>query len=194
MGTLESRVKPLILPLMADQQSVLNITRLTAIARWIALKTMVAEYETPILVSSLQAERTFLMQNEHPPEGWRIFLGRHASPDWQTTYSRNAATLWHRTPPPRYAEVAQPRNTQAVTMGIGQLLLHVVATNVDGLKLPPGRFASLWMKQIWPDPKGFLWRTLPLLNRRQIGMIANELHAAISDPRFPWVPGPDIGD
>ena len=74
MSELDTAVKPILTPLVLDQQTILGKDRQRVLATWIAMKVMVAEHSDPQRVVSTSEDRTFLMKNLSPPTSGKFGL------------------------------------------------------------------------------------------------------------------------
>jgi hypothetical protein len=132
MSDLETAVKPIVTPLILDQQTILGKERLQTLASWIATKVMVAEYSDPPRVVSTAEDRKFLMETGEPPATWKIWIGRQDGRSWYMKYRRHSATLVSS------ADDGSPvipltgtfaKNTQLATFGMGYLIIHVLSSS-----------------------------------------------------------------
>ena len=162
MSELEDRSKKLLLPLILGEAGVFSKDGQKTIATWIAMKVMVAEFSNPIDVSSSFEDRAKLKKLLSPPDnGWRIWILPNDGGNWTTGYLRSSLTMATRSDGeiPRPPNGSYSKNTQSVTLGIGQVVFYVLATSVPGtyFQLPADMINH--MRQIWPFEGNFLWPT-----------------------------------
>ena len=189
MSALENKVKPILIPLMLGQPLVLSIEDQRILSRWFALKAMVAEFSEPGIIATPQSERNHLMLNDGPPSNWQIWIGHKRGSDWRVKYTRSAMTLGISieggplVPP----DGIYAKNSMAVTMGIGELLLYAVAT-------PPGIGVQLDdilaepLRRIWPANGGILWPPGKILTDQDCDHVASALDRFSTT--LPWQPAP----
>ncbi len=190
MSILETRAKPILIPLMLGEPLVLAPENQRTLARWFTLKVMVAEFSEPEALATQQSERDHLMFKDEPPSNWQIWIGHKRGPDWRVKYTRSAMTLGIAMddgplipPDGDYA-----KNAKAVTMGIGELLLYAVAT-------PPGigvRFDGNLtepLRRIWPTSGGIVWPPGKILTDRDCNVVASSLDRF--SETLPWQPAPE---
>lgn len=176
MSTLETRVKPILTPLMLGQPVVLSTADQRTLAKWFAMKVMVAEFSDPRDVSSPQSERDYLMSNEGPPPNWQIWIAHRRGPDWRVKYTRTALTLGVSVDGGliEAPDNSLAKNSKAVTMGIGELLLHAIATPA-GIGVQFDQNLTRQLSQIWPNSNGFLWPPGHILNDAGCDVVASAL-------------------
>ena len=83
MSSVEEWAKPALIPLINGTASFLDHDSQGAVATWIAMKTMVAEYLDPSKVAITLGERQFLRdQRLAPSANWRIWIGNYERTKW----------------------------------------------------------------------------------------------------------------
>jgi hypothetical protein len=160
MSRLQDEAKPFLIPLFEGKDCALDPSARTAISAWITMATMTSEYvsrdSTKIAIS--QGERDWLMNNRIPPEGWRIWIGRHHVKNW--------AGQWiHATFPFASSGMNIPNehrlpNTQTTAIQIGALYIFVISSVFgvipriwDWSNAPRARRC---LRQLWPHNNGTL--------------------------------------
>jgi hypothetical protein len=172
MSSLESKVKPIMAPLIMGHPSVLTEDNQKAIARWLVMKFMVIEFIKQDKPITPQSERHYVMNNDSPPSNWRIWIGHQKANLWNTAFLTEEAMLGQVStdnPPSSFA-----KNTQSISFGIGDLFVQTIHTTVAWLEFnPPQEFFAL--HQIWPFQVSFVWPPGPggILLDRDSGNIAN---------------------
>jgi len=73
LSHLEQQVRPLLLPLIADQQVMLTVDELRTLACWVAKTAMVNQFFLPTYIVTPKEERLFLMSDGSPPDNWQVF-------------------------------------------------------------------------------------------------------------------------
>ena len=189
MSRLEQRAKPILIPLITGQPLVLAQNQQRILSAWITMKIMVAEFEHATDVVSMQNERDLVMNSARAPDNWQIWIGHQSGgPRWLLGYSRQSATLWVGTPPERQSEeIELPKNTQFVTIGIGQLFIQAISTTVAGLSFDPKPANALFQKQIWPYRSGMLWPCLRISSDAAVENFSRNFDRMITAPTFKWI-------
>jgi len=159
MSRLETRVKPVLIPLFKGSPFLLNKYNQEILATWIAMKLMVAEFSVPEDTVTPQIERTLLMRRRRPPDVTGIWIGHYKGTGWGNVYLRNAATLgWapFGTIPKAPAKGSFAKNTQLQTFFIGELFVQAVTVTIKELafQTPP---SAPYLRQIWPFQFEFSW-------------------------------------
>jgi hypothetical protein len=138
MGTLETEAQPFLIPLIKGSSNFYVGTARQKITEWIVMKILVVEHlaymghpADPIFD---QATRSEFMRSRKIPDGFRIWIAMQHGEKWITGFHRHATGLGIATtlPPPPEMN-ARPRNIQAVTWGIGRLLIYLNATSDPAL-------------------------------------------------------------
>lgn len=177
MSALEQRAKPLLIPLLRGEPAVLSKNTQSVLAAWAATKVMVCEHYDPDSITSTQEDRNFLMTNQTPPTFWRIwFANQTGGPEWRSAYSRYAAELGpvpNGEPSPVMGKI--PKNTQAVTLGIGKLLIHAIACSLPNVVFDLPDSYTRYLHRIWPYQGDFFWPPQPALQAREAEFIARSM-------------------
>jgi hypothetical protein len=142
------------------------------------MMVMVAEHTNRDLVSIPQADRTFLMEHEKPPNHWRIWIGAHLNETFPIFTHHVLDFAEEGAEVPRGAR-SSGQNTHATTICLGQhLLIHAMSSInakriVRRWSLPtPVRRA---LHQIWPvDATSVRWSPDLRLNDAGIELLADD--------------------
>jgi hypothetical protein len=155
MSRLESRVRPVLIPLLTGRPLVLNRQNQEVLATWIATRLLVAEFSDPINELVTPAiERSLLMGRRRPPDVMRIWIGRYTEGLLQNIYYRHATPMAV-TPPGRPRNpLPKANNTQAQTFLIGELFVQGITT-LSGVNF---NAPAHWrLHQLWPYRQDFTW-------------------------------------
>jgi hypothetical protein len=175
MSRQDNEIKPILSPLILCQPVVVDEAAQLKLATWIAMKALVAEQSRPEDVASIQPERSALMAGLKPPANWQIWIARQTGILWRVGYQRRASTLGYldgegiaQSPDGTLA-----KNTQSMTIGIGQLLINVVSTRVPELRFsfrdtPIGRA----MHRIHPYQRDLSWPPEQVLDGARSDQVA----------------------
>jgi hypothetical protein len=168
-----------------------NISQQTALARWLSLITILAEFIDPATsVSIPKSDRDYLMNHKLPPiDTWTIAAATSHAIDWRVKYKHHALHTGV------YSDVieatgvmsAVPRNnTQFSSFGMGNVFFQTFVCPVKGIV--SDYRASLrrsGLQQIWPIPNYWFWPlkkrtavfpTKTPLNDEQADTIADSFH------------------
>jgi len=144
MSGLETQVRHILEPLALDRAISLHATDQLVLAKWIAMKVMVAEHNIATLEVTSREARSEFRQSGAIPDGMRIWLWRCGAARWRTRWDRYVFGL--------YAEDEAPSgglNAQDVTFGFGHLLINCLqaAKPEHALLTEP---SALHSRQLWP--------------------------------------------
>jgi hypothetical protein len=187
MSALENAVQPIITPLIATVPYTLTVNSIHVLAKWIALKVMVGERNHPKdAVTPAEDRAKFKNTLEILPE-FKIWIAKCGVGGWQTGYIRHTATL---SLTPDFLPNHRFKNTQSVTFGIGDLLVHVLHSTVTdwGANLsfePAGVVIPLFPlvgSVNWPPSRG--------LSATEANYISGMLHRWLIDHKERWRPFP----
>jgi hypothetical protein len=123
------------------------------------MKMMVTEFSRPHEVCSTQAERDYLRTNLEPPPNWKIWIAHVRGEKWRSAYHRNSSLLGHLNEAgvPVAPDGSLAKNTQSVSLGIGELFFTAISTNLPMAEFNAPRDIKRHIRQIWPAAGGFLW-------------------------------------
>jgi hypothetical protein len=160
MSRLETRVKPILIPLLGGCSTVLTHYDQEVLATWISMKLMTCEFSVPEDVATPATERTLLMGRRIPPEITAIWIGHYKGTGWGNVYVRHAASVGFApvgTFPVIPSKELLVKNVQAQTFFIGELFVQAVTTTVRQLvfQTPPAFVHQL--RQIWPYRTDYSW-------------------------------------
>jgi len=93
LSRLEQHVRPMLVPLIADQQVVLTVDDQRTLACWVATTAMVNQFFSPTYVVTPHEERRYLMSRGFPPDNWAIFAAPLCGEKWSTMIQSEAGTL-----------------------------------------------------------------------------------------------------
>jgi hypothetical protein len=189
MSGLETKAKPILIPLITGTHAVLDRYRQEVVANWIAMKLLTSEFSDPEDIATPELERSLFMGRRQPPDIMAIWIARCAAPGWTNTYWRQAATLgWAPFGTlPDLSGGPLPKNTQSQTFVIGELFVQAVSTTVPEVvfNTPPQVARSI--RQIWPFKVPFLWPPGPSLSDNDVRFITTAFDRYTS--RLPFSPG-----
>lgn len=175
MGKLQERTKPLLLPLLTGEITVLDANQQQILAAWVAMFVMVAEYFDPWKVVTLLSERKVLMNENRAPPNWNIWFGDlDQDSKWPSLLTHFAVPISAPEHVPEIMDNGFPRpNTQTMTFRVGRLYVHVRSSVTDIFE--NWRFARPeLLAQIWPIRRNLVaWPPRRTLSDRDADAIAS---------------------
>ena len=171
MSANEIEIKPILIPLILGESIRLGHEKRTVLAKWIIMKVMVLEHSRPFDKYEEvipQHDRTYLMEKNNPPPGrqWQIWIAHHHSQKWRAWYwgdflrlARIGDAMPERVPEKPYI----PKNTIAVSIGIGQFFCHTLFSTAPNIENRMYTFRDRLIPRIHPSNAVFRWpRGAPL--------------------------------
>lgn len=192
MSRFESRIEPILTPLLKGEVAVLGEDTQAAIAAWLTMKVMVAEASERDSMCTTPTEHMVLKEHLRAPANWRLWIAHHNGRVWASSYVRQAITVafFKDGVPPEPPDASVAKNVQFVTLGLGHLLVAVASTTVPDLEIKlPEQFLRV-MRQLWPYKAGFLWPPGPVLTDDDAELLAASFDRTITSPGFRWVARP----
>ncbi len=182
MSRLETRVKPVLVPLLTGSSIQLNRYNQEILATWIAMKLQICEFsskDNAIVTPAL--ERSLLMGRRIPPDIMAIWIAKYHG-ERENSYFREAAGLaWinrqngEMIPPIAPADRLSIKTTQSQTLIIGELFVQAITTTVPRIvfQMPPSAGATF--RQIWPFQRDFSWPPASVIGDNEANAIATAL-------------------
>ncbi len=188
MGTLETEAQPFLIPLISGTSTFLVASARQKITEWIVMKLLVAEHVAysghpadPIFDQAIRSE---FMRSRKIPDGFRIWIAMQRGEKWVTSFHRHATGLGITpTLPPPPNTATRARNLQAVTWGIGRLLIHLNATTDPAIfnHFVLGRLGPL--HRLWPlDNSIIMWPPPLFVTDTYIDDLTSALERYINSP------------
>jgi hypothetical protein len=189
MSGLETKVIPILTPLLLGQPFALGKYHQEILATWIAMKLMVCEFSVPEDVVTPPLERSLLMGRRLPSTITKIWIGCYQGSFWSSAYERHAALIgWgNASGPLPLPKDAPAKNIQSQTLGIGKLLVQTIGTTVGGVDFNSPKLPNNPLRQIWPYERNFLWPTGQPIIDPQVRLMASGLDQFMR--RLPFSPG-----
>jgi hypothetical protein len=138
------------------EKVILDVHQVHAIATWISLVTVLAEYmdRSQGSVSISEVDRAYLKTCRRPPESWSIFAASLDGKVWRARYRHHSLMVGDFKSLSEYDAAFgehHPNNTQLSTFGIGNLFFQVFSCpkqtlgyNVQSMAIESG------LTQLWP--------------------------------------------
>lgn len=186
MSELENAVRPILTPLIATVPHTLTVDSMHVLAKWIALKIMVGEHNNPKdAVTPAEVRAKFKSTLEIPPD-FKIWIAKCGMGGWQTAYVRHTFTL---SLTPDFLPQHRFKNTQSVTFGIGDLLIHVEHTTVKDLGFNLRFEPTGVVIPLFPIGGSVNWPPIKSLSSNDAHYIAGMLQRWSIDHKERWRPG-----
>jgi hypothetical protein len=189
MSALETQAKPILTPLIRGEKYELREEEQRVLSRWIAVKAVVSEHARRELVATTSEDRREIMKGVVSTQRWQIWVGKHASRQWHHGgYHRNAMTLGALNPAtgvPEPPDNSLVKNTQAVTLGLGALIIYAIFTRVEALgELKFSGQLGEGLRQIHPHRGPIIWPAGVVLSDLQIEHITTAFDRFAA--KFKW--------
>jgi hypothetical protein len=188
MSAIEEWAKPRLAPLIKGDAAFLNRDDQIALATWIAMKTMVAEYFDPTEAAITLSERQFLRDRRRvPTPNWQIWIGNYERTSWAGQWVHGSMSI----APSVRTEGRDPRvpNTQTTTFVVGKLYANVFSSEILGLirgvSLGPRAIGKV--ARIWPVQEEFITWPPNALNDADANAIASAIFVSLKS-QFPPSP------
>ncbi len=183
MSQIEQTAKTILLPMMRGEPYRLTQEDCLSISRWITLKVMVAEHNslnTHTEVVTNREMRKKFKDNQEIPNNLLVSIARCGTPSWKAIYMRNTASislkpfLKNRT-----------KNIQCVTVGFGELLIQVIHTSIQEIKL--NSIPSPMIATIYPSLNIINWPFSNPMTDEQAFNFSMNLENMINAPNVRWL-------
>jgi len=187
MNGLETAAAPVLTPLiqMRPQRLELSPAQQNVLARWIALKALVAEHSTDTYVTP-QAARTTFMVERAIPANFRIRIGLHADPAWFGTGFHRRSITFALSPTMSKPPHGPIKNVQTLTFSMGRLLVYLTSSEVPEFDLDNVFKTTPRMARLWPATgEPIVWPP-PVIGMNGPGMLAASLDRLESSGKVRW--------
>ncbi len=177
MSRLEERVKPIVSPLILGEPIALDHEQTTTIAKWVALKCIVAEHAARDCALTPEDDRKALRLQGTIPNYFRIYVANHDGNE--CAYVRHSHCLAFDGPKPKpELPTGIVKNVQTITFYLGRIFVHMNACRTDDFELESSvLIPSLYNNsRIWP-PQHYemVWPRNPIFSRKQVDSISLSL-------------------
>ena len=156
MNQLEKKARPFLTALIKGSIVTLNAGEMTVVARWIALKCIIAEHSVPNYELTPRADRVALREGIIPPY-FRVYLINHKEPHG-IGYFRHSLGLSLDGPPSIPPARGMPKNIQTVSFFLGRIFVHLNAARIDNYSIE----SRYLLTQIWDECRIWPFQRLPL--------------------------------
>jgi hypothetical protein len=182
MNGLEGGAKPYLEPMVLGRVTVMPSPAQEAVARWVTLKLMVAELNTPAEAVFDFSERDRFRKTLEIPSVMKIWLFPYQGDKWPCGLMLNSSTMNSR---PEYPPTGPlSKNTKTMTMGFGHLLIHVFFTHVQDFDDLATLDFQGSVARIWPQARNIVaWPPGPPINNRGADYVADQIARFEKDPK-----------
>jgi hypothetical protein len=187
MNRLEQAAKPLLTPLIEGTPVALDHEQTAIIAKWIALKCMVAEHSSKGTAVTPKADRVRFRLNGEIPWYFNIYVASHSANT--SAFTRHSLCIAMDGVTPKPPLDGTTNNIQTITFYLGRVFVHVNAARVDNFKLEHcALIPSLYgTARVWPFQNyEMVWPRQPAFNVDQINAIATSLDQYIRAQKPIW--------
>jgi hypothetical protein len=163
MKDFEDQVERLAALFSSSDSVTLEREQTAALAGWITLITILAEYidTSGDSLTTTRGDLESIRLDRQPPAHWSIFAASLAATIWAARYRHHATRIDQFTGVQQFMEAVkadQSSNTQTSSFGIGRVFFQIFST-------PEPSFVTDYritakgagLTQIWPLPPGRLW-------------------------------------
>lgn len=173
MSGIEEAAKPILEPLIKGEKITLGAAQLEVLAKWATLKTIVCEHDVRGVEVTPQHDRTVFMAEGAIPPYFNIYLLSHES-ESRIGYVRTSHAVSLSPGEPIPPLDGRKKNTQQISVTLGQIMLHINAARVDGFSIE-GRLEmpAVVGRRIWPpNVVPMTWPSEPVLTNKQMRELA----------------------
>jgi hypothetical protein len=152
MSDLENKAKEIVLRLQAHKNCVLSSEEQLALATWITLLTIVAEF-TDIPQKKIPVTERILFYKEHQPlPDWRIWIGKYRGTEWDLRYRHYGigGAFEGRDINDKVVDLIDIGAAQSSTFVIGGLLILAISAGDDIFKEQVAGYTINSLYKIWP--------------------------------------------
>jgi hypothetical protein len=174
MSVLESKVKPILIPIFQNKTFEISNEEKISLAKWIAMKAIVGENSVKNTHVTPFADRTKLKDLGEIPSYFCIYIGVH-SEKFDSAWLRTSITLSLSKSGPVPPLGNRNRNSQSIGMIFGPLFAFVLAIRHDNID--PATFIRFTkIRRIYPDGDlSISWPPEKVLSNNDMGTIVYAL-------------------
>jgi hypothetical protein len=118
------------------------------VATWITKLVIISEYLYPDNRAVSDAEKCWFWGWRMPFHKWKIWIAHYHGLQWRELYTFHHMLRFDLDSPKRVTEAS--RNFHSTTIGMGNLLIHVMGTSADFLSFDLDNDAVSDLARIWP--------------------------------------------
>ena len=192
MSHAEETAKPVLVKLINGERCCISVNEQEHLARWIAMKVMLAEHDRNQVFVTPQEERTTLMEDGVIPPTFDIRIAHHGL-EQKVGYVRRAMTIMMGDGSGKAPEITgnAVKNVQDTHFMFGKLLV-VAASSQSNMRIEDMfRVHADGLPRIWPCSSEALdWPPPLTLNFKQVSDLARRLDYFVTANRSIWLQHP----
>ncbi len=187
MRNLEEAARPFLTPLIKGSLIALGVEQGTIVARWVALKCIVAEHASRDTTLTPETDRFALRDRGAIPDYFQIYLINH-NIKHGIRYNRHSVGISLTGPVSNPPPWGRPKNVQSISFLLGRILVHLNASRIENYTIE-SRYRTfpinVWETcRLWPFVgNNMVWPRRPLLDRGGVSSVSSALEIALSGPR-----------
>lgn len=147
MSQVETKAKPILVPLLKGDATSLDKVQQTALSEWIAMKSFVAEHSQKDGAIYPAEVRKQFKANKTIPQPFQISVAQCNDPFWACAYRRDAAQVRRTRGLP---VTGKSKNIQAISFGVGKLFIQVFSTTYPDAGVRFNPTSAMPVKVLWP--------------------------------------------
>jgi hypothetical protein len=184
MSQAEQKAMPHLESMLSGRATPLKDDAVSAIAHWIAIKTIVSEHGDRATIVTPQDIRSSVMQGV-VPDCFNIYIGAHHAQNMGFCRTSHTVGLTADALQPD-ANGAFTKNVQQVTFTVGRFFAVVNVCLVPGVDMEKisGYVGFYELSKIWPDRKFVIWPPVQPLTATQLNELATSIHTATGGSPF----------
>jgi hypothetical protein len=153
MSHLQSKTKPILVPLLDGKRFLLTNKQQLQLATWATMFVMVAELSLrkKELAAVTQGERSEFKRTRKPLKNWKFWIAAIDHPDWIGRYVHTSMRVASKRQASKTTEGVIPvPNTQTTTFVVNKLYIHTISSTARGLDLGKQEIRRGMAQRIWP--------------------------------------------
>ena len=193
MSRAEEAAKPVLVKLINEERCCLSLEEQEHLARWIAMKVMLAEHDRNQVSVTPQEERKKLMEEGVIPASFDIRIAHHGL-EQKVGYVRRAITMMMGDGTGKAPEIAENtvKNVQDTHFMFGKLLVVAGSSNANVRIEDMFGVRADGLPRIWLHSSGSLnWPPPLTLDFRQVSDLARRLDYFVAANKTIWLQHPN---
>lgn len=176
MSQLEESVRPFLTPIITGAPIVLDFEQTALIARWVALKCIVAEHSQGEWMTPREDREAF-REGGRIPRYFNIYMANHNMQN-AAGYVRHTNCIAVNSPEPNPPLNGAAANIQTISFVLGRVFVHLNAARIHDFSLEsrviiPAFYANC---RLWPlTHHEMVWPRRPLFSRESMAYVAATL-------------------
>lgn len=151
MSGLQTKAKPILIPLLGGEHIPLRKPEQSVLAAWITMFTMVAEFKLrpSDLVAIPGSERKQFKGTQRALKNWKIWIGLIENKAWMGKYDHATFCVSSEDNVMKTSEGVPIPNTQATTFVVGKLYVHALSSS--SMDLRKQQVSTRLVQRLWPN-------------------------------------------